>query len=190
MYIMQLLNATKSLLLVVDIQEKLLPTIHASEEMLEHCGWLIRLAHKVEVPVFISEQYPQGLGPTAACLRELAPTSSLHTKHEFSCAANPEMRAAIEQFDPKQIVICGIETHVCVLQTAIDLANNGKQVFVVSDATSTRHLEDKHWALERMSHHPNIQILTREMVLFEWVHRSGTPLFKEVSQQFLKESKV
>ncbi|MFI4955090.1 MAG: hydrolase [Gammaproteobacteria bacterium] len=185
---MQLLNAANSLLLVVDIQEKLLPTIQNCEEMLKHCAWLIRLANTVEVPIFISEQYPQGLGSTAASLRELAPAASVQAKLEFSCVANADMFQAIEAYQREQIVLCGIETHVCLLHTAFDLANRGKQVFVVVDATSTRYPEDKKFALKRMSHHPNIQIVTREMVLFEWVQRSGTPLFKEVSQKFLREN--
>lgn len=184
---MQLLTAEQSLLLVIDIQEKLLPAIHAAEEMLHHCAWLIRLANTVQVPVFISEQYPQGLGATTTLLRELASNAKQQDKYEFSCAANAAMLQAIESYQREQIVLCGIETHVCVLQTAVELANLGKQVFVVADATSTRHPIDKTIALERMYRHPNIQILSREMVLFEWVQRSGTTLFKEVSQKFLRK---
>lgn len=183
---MQLINATESLLLVIDIQEKLLPSIHAHEEMIKHCQWLLRLANTMQVPVFFSEQYPQGLGPTPKSLTEIIPTSDILPKVEFSCAANPLMLTAIEQFNRQHIVICGIETHVCVLQTAIDLANLGKQIFVVADATSTRYQEDKYWAIERMNRHNNIQIVTREMVLFEWLHQSGNALFKEVSQKFLR----
>lgn len=182
---MQLIQASESLLLLVDIQEKLLPTIHDHEALIKNCQWLLKLASKLELPIFFSEQYPQGLGPTPESLRSLAHSATCMTKVEFSCVANTSMLNALEQFNKQHIIICGIETHVCVMQTAIDLANLGKHVFVVVDATSTRHQEDKYWALERMSHHVNIQIVTREMVLFEWLHQSATPLFKEISKTFL-----
>ena len=145
----------------------------------------MRLAKTMQVPIFISEQYPQGLGPTSAVLKELATDVPSLDKTEFSCAANAKMLSAIETFRREQVIICGIETHVCVMQTSIELANLGKHVFVVTDATSTRNLEDKHQALERMAKHPTIQLVTREMVLFEWLKQSGTSLFKEVSKHFL-----
>jgi len=185
---MQLMNANESLLLVIDIQEKLLPAIHAQEVMLKHCQWLLRLADTFKVPVFISEQYPQGLGHTPKSLLDVAPTAASLEKLEFSCAANLAMLNALEHYNRQQIIICGIETHVCVMQTAIDLANLGKQVYIVEDATDTRFQEDKYWAIQRMNRHENIQIVTHEMVLFEWLKQSGTALFKEVSKKFLKET--
>jgi nicotinamidase-related amidase len=183
---MQLMQAANSMLLVVDIQEKLLPTIHNHTELIAHCAWLMRLANALQVPLFISEQYPQGLGRTAASLLNQAPTATCLDKVEFSCAANLPMLTAIEAYQRQQIIICGIETHVCVLQTALDFANRGKHVYVVADATSTRTVADKFWALERLQRHTNIQIVTHEMVLFEWLGQSGTTLFKEVSKTFLK----
>jgi len=184
---MQLIDAQQSLLLVVDMQEKLLPFIHDSEKLTEQCVWLIRLANTLQVPLFISEQYPKGLQHTIAHLTELAPTAACLSKLEFSCAANPDMLQALHEFKRDHIIVCGIETHVCVLQTATELANLGKYVYIVTDATSSRYPDDKHWAFKRLRQHPNIELVTSEMVLFEWLRKAGTALFKEVSKNFLQK---
>lgn len=181
---MSLMRAEQSTLLIVDVQERLLPAIHDGERALESCQWLVRLAQKLSVPVLASEQYPKGLGKTVAPLAALLPEGSVREKVHFSCAAEhcfDDMSA----FKRNQIVVAGTETHVCVLQTAIDLKAIGKQVFVVREAIGSRTPENRDLGLARMRDH-GIEIVTREMVAFEWLHRAGTDIFKEVSREFIR----
>nr|VFK16037.1 MAG: Isochorismate hydrolase [Candidatus Kentron sp. LPFa] len=180
-----LIDAGSSLLLIVDVQEKLIPAIHDREAVVAHCAWLMKVADVVGVPLLVSEQYPAGLGPTVSALRELAPKEAFMEKVHFSCVAASECGARIDASGRKQIVIAGIEAHVCVLQTALDLAASGKQVFVVADAVSSRDPRNVALAMERMRS-AGITMVSREMVLFEWVHRADTVRFKHLSTKFLK----
>ena len=180
-----LLDQTRSLLLVVDIQQKLLPAVSAPERLIANSAWLIRVANTCQIPLVFSEQYPQGLGHTISELRQLAADAPVVAKQAFSCiAANclPALLLAPRQ----QIVLIGMETHVCVLQTAIELQQQGKQVFVVADAVSSRSEADCELALARMRA-LGIHIISREMALFEWSRQAGTPLFKNLSQNFLQK---
>lgn len=180
-----LLDRSRSLLLAIDIQEVLLPTLHQPQQLLQHAGWMIELAQICDIPVIFSEQYPRGLGPTAAQLRQLSPQAPVVEKQVFSCIAAQCLPQAMLA-PAEQIVLIGIETHVCVLQTAIELQQAGKQVFVVADAVSSRSAGDTDLALARMRS-LGIQIISREMALFEWARTAGTPLFKTLSQRFLQK---
>ena len=180
-----LMKAEKSCLLMVDVQEKLVGAVHKHQRLLDNCAWLMQVATVVDVPMLVSEQYPQGLGSTVAPLRALAPDNTFMSKMHFSCGADDDCMARIEQMDRKQFVIAGIEAHVCVLQTAINLREASKEVFLVADAVSSRHPRDAQLAIERMRE-AGIQIVTKEMVLFEWAYQSGTAQFKELSKRFLK----
>jgi len=178
------IKATESTLLIIDIQERLLPAILDSASMIEHTAWLQQIARRVDVPVLLTEQYSKGLGPTAAVLREGVATESILEKMEFSSAADGELfkRPGGER---KQFVICGCETHVCVMQTVLDLLAHGSQVFVVEEAVSSRRASDKELALQRMRQ-AGAQIVSREMVAFEWMERAGTELFKSISREFIR----
>ncbi|PCI55667.1 MAG: hydrolase [Gammaproteobacteria bacterium] len=180
-----LINSDHSCLLVVDIQEKLISGIHQSEKFIENCQWLIKVAQLFDIPVMASEQYPRGVGPTVAPLRELIPEDCIQDKLIFSCADSPECLEMIEQQKRKQIVIVGMESHVCVLQTALRLNELGKEVFVVADAISSRDPLDIELAIARMSK-AGIHIVSREMVAFEWLRGSGAPQFKTFSKEFLQ----
>nr|VFK47332.1 MAG: Nicotinamidase-related amidase [Candidatus Kentron sp. TC]VFK50032.1 MAG: Nicotinamidase-related amidase [Candidatus Kentron sp. TC]VFK63117.1 MAG: Nicotinamidase-related amidase [Candidatus Kentron sp. TC] len=180
-----LLDESDSLLLMVDVQEKLVPAIHDREAIIARCAWLMKVADVMGVPLLVSEQYPKGLGPTVSALRELAPKEAFMEKTHFSCVAAPECGARIDASGRDRIVIAGIEAHVCVLQTALDLAAGGKRVFVVADAVSSRDPRNVELAMERMRS-AGITIVSREMVLFEWAHRSDTARFKYLSTKFLK----
>lgn len=175
-----LLDAQGSRLLIVDMQEKLLPVIPESQALIAACERLIRVAQGLGVPVTATEQYPNGLGPTVSSLAQLVPERA--EKLRFSCAeclpwlgeANvPEARA--------QVIIAGIETHVCVLQSALDLLGAGFQVFVVVDASGSRRPLDAQIARQRMAD-CGVNLVTSEMVLFEWCQAAGTPQFKEISR--------
>ena len=179
-----LMRAESSTLLVVDVQEKLLPHMHEAERVLENCLWLVRVAHRLQVPVVASEQYPQGLGPTVAQLRAALENSVVRQKVNFSCAGEPAIMQ-LEAMARAQIVLAGTEAHVCVLQTALELRALGKQVFAVADAVSSRVPANRDLGLARMRD-AGVQIVSREMVAFEWLKHAGTSLFREVSREFLR----
>jgi len=178
------IRATQSTLLIVDIQERLLPAILDGASMIEHTAWLQQIAGRVGVPTLITEQYSKGLGPTVPLLREGVEANAILEKMEFSSAADGELfkRPGGER---QQFVICGCETHVCVMQTVLDLLERGNQVFVVEEAVSSRRASDKALALQRMRQ-AGAEIVSREMVAFEWMERAGTDLFKSISREFIR----
>lgn len=179
-----LMDKDHSVLLVVDVQQRLLPAIHDSQRLLDHVRWLVQVAQKIGVPVVASEQYPQGLGVTHPELRNLLAPQNIVEKMHFSCVA-AQCLDALPDMQRPQVVVCGTEAHVCVLQTVLGLREQEKQVFVVADAVASRDPDSKALALERMRQH-GIEVVSREMVAFEWLRQAGTPLFKEISTQFLR----
>lgn len=174
-------------LVLVDVQEKLTSHVMHSEKLVSRCHWLMRLAKTLNVPTFVSEQYPRGLGPTVAPLQEFITEENISEKVHFSCYRNEEFMKKWKANGMQQFIIAGIETHVCVMQTALDLIQNTKSdVFVVVDAVSSRFELDHKYGLKRMEQE-GVQLVTSEMVLFEWVEHAGTPEFKQISQSFLRE---
>lgn len=179
-----LMQKDLSRLVLVDIQEKLVPLVHEPQQLIDSCVWLARLANQLSVPMMVSEHYPKGLGRTVEPLRDLVAPSLVADKVHFSCVA-ARCFDWLPGADRRQVVVAGIEAHVCVLQTAMELKQTGNEVFLVADAVSSRNSRDIELAIERMRH-AGIQIVSREMVLFEWAHKAGTQQFKDLSQQFLK----
>jgi nicotinamidase-related amidase len=180
-----LLSARKSLLLLVDLQERLVPAIHQGSAVVANALWLAQVARVLEVPVLASEQYPRGLGATVGVLREQLEADCVLEKLHFSCAASPACRERIEAQDRRQVVIAGAEAHVCVLQTAVGLRERGYQVAVVAEGVGSRRPEDKALALERLRAEA-VMVLCREMVAFEWLGEAGNDRFREVSKRFLR----
>ncbi len=180
-----LMDAARSCLLVIDIQERLVAAMDGHRELIDHARWLIEVAGELDVPVVASRQYPKGLGPLVPEIDELVPSSAQVDKLEFSCAASPECREALAGTRRGQIIVTGIETHVCVLQTAIGLRHAGHEVFVVADAVSSRRPADRELALTRMRDH-GVEVVNREMVAFEWLGRAGTERFRTVSKQYIR----
>jgi nicotinamidase-related amidase len=179
-----LIHADRSALLVIDVQERLVPHIHGWQRILGHIDWLVQVAQRIGVPVAATEQYPKGIGHTQPQLAARLPQGSVGEKLHFSCVAGSCL-PGLPGMERPQLVVCGVEAHVCVLQTVLELAAAGKQVFVVAEAVGSRDPEHKALALERMRAH-GIQVVCREMVAFEWLGQAGTPLFREISKQFLK----
>ncbi len=167
-------------LVVVDIQEKLLPTMSQSEQVVENTMRLMRGATLLEVPVLLSEQYPKGLGPTIPEINALVEEEDKIAKVSFSCGGEPAFVEALETIGRRQAVVCGIEAHVCVQQTAFDLMKRDYKVFVASDATSSRTEENHRLAMERLRQN-GCEIVSTEMVLFEWLKSASHPSFKEIS---------
>lgn len=143
------IKATDSTLLIIDIQERLFPVILESEAMAEHTAWLQQVAQRVGVPVLLTEQYSKGLGRTIAALRDGVDEAAILEKLHFSAASDGELfqRPGGER---RQFVVCGCETHVCVLQTVLDLLARGNEVFVVEEGVGSRRASDKALALARM----------------------------------------
>jgi nicotinamidase-related amidase len=179
-----LLDHQHSSLLVVDVQDRLLPAIDGWQRLLDNVIWLVQIAQSLHVPVLASEQYPKGLGHTHAALRALLPTGGIAEKLHFSCVA-ADCLDGIAGSERRQFVVCGIEAHVCVMQTALELRWQGKEVFVVADAIASRNPVDRELALARLRSH-GIEIVSREMVAFEWLRRAGTAEFRQISTQFLR----
>ncbi|MBL8470311.1 MAG: hydrolase [Rhodocyclaceae bacterium] len=178
-----LMDRNQSLLLLIDLQERLLPHIDDWQRVLDNSIWLLQVAQKLGVPVLASEQYPKGLGHTHAELAALLPAKSIVTKEHFSCVAAACLPAT--GTERAQVVLAGVESHVCVLQTALELIGPERQVFVVDDAVGSREARSKELALERMRSY-GVEIVSREMVAFEWLRRAGTDEFRTVSKEFLR----
>ncbi len=180
-----LIHPDKSLLLVVDIQDKLLVAVENPEQLLANCRWLLEIANHLKVPVMATEQYPQGIGHTAPSLLEQIAADAILEKTHFSCMAEPACNTAINARMPDQVVIIGIEAHVCVMQTAIQLRQQSHEVYVVADCISSRSPDDKALALARMRQ-AGIHIVSREMVAFEWMRKAGTDSFRHISKNYLR----
>ncbi len=170
---------------LVDVQEKLTPHVLNSDALIARCQWLLRLATQLDVPCVVSEQYPRGLGRTVEPLLHLTTHDKCIDKVHFSCYRESSFVNHWQTLNRRQVVIAGIETHVCVLQTAIDMVASGLDVFVVVDAVSSRHELDHKYGLKRMKQ-AGINLVTSEMVFFEWVGQAGTPEFKALSQAYLR----
>ena len=179
-----LIDAHRSQLLVVDVQEKLVPAIHDHERVVANVVWLIRVAQRIGVPVAAVEQYAKGLGRTVRPIRDLLPDGATGQKNRFSAVA-AQCLPRLPGADRAQIVLAGIETHVCLLQTALELLEEGREVYVVGDAVGSRRETDRDLALARMRQE-GVRVVSREMVAFEWLGEAGTPLFREVNREFLR----
>lgn len=178
-----LLDAGKSSLLIVDVQERLLPAMCAPEQVVEKSSILLAAAKALDVPITVSEQYPKGLGHTVAALKDACGNAPVFEKLAFSCWRDDALKAHfIRHHDGgrPQVIIAGIEAHVCVLQTAVDMAQAGFAVYVVADATSSRAPSSVELALDRLRL-AGVQVINTEMAVFELLGRAGTPAFKAVS---------
>ena len=179
-----LLRVDLSTLLLIDLQERLQPAIHEAEQVLAASLWLTRVARRLDIPVLCTEQYPRGLGPTVAALRDLLDAESIVDKLHFSALAEGRL-LALPGGSREQFVVAGTEAHVCVLQTVLDLLAAGRKVFVVDEAVGSRRPTDKALALARMRAH-GADIVSREMVVFEWLGQAGNDVFRELSREFIR----
>jgi nicotinamidase-related amidase len=167
--------------LIIDIQERLFPFLFQGEKMIRNTTILIEGLKILHIPIFVTEQYVKGLGPTIAPIAELLTGIKRTEKMAFSCCDEPKVDEDLAVAGKENIVIAGIESHVCVLQTVIDLKRNGYHPIVVEDCITSRREHDKLIALERMRHE-GIAITTYESILFELLRYSGTEQFKAISK--------
>ena len=134
----ELLDRNRSALVLIDFQERLFPNVHEHQRVMARIDLLLSAANLMQVPVLLTEQYPRGLGSTVEEIRKALPQAQPLEKMDFSCAAAPGFKERLSSLQRDQIILTGIETHICVAQTALDLASQGENVFVVADATSSR----------------------------------------------------
>lgn len=178
-----LLDATKASLLLIDMQERLLPAMAEAADVERRCTILLKAAKALELPIAVSEQYPKGLGHTVSSLKADIGNAPVFEKLSFSCwrddALKPYLIGHHEQGRPL-VIVAGIEAHVCVLQSCIDLANAGFGVFAVADAMSSRQPTSVALALDRMRQ-AGVTIINTEMAVFELLKRAGTAEFKALS---------
>ncbi len=180
----ELMSAGDTALLVVDVQQKLIGLIPKHEKIVWNIRRLLDGAKILGVTALATEQYPQGLGHTVAELAERL--HGVANKATFSCCASGEFQERLAAIDAHNILVAGIEAHVCVQQTVLDLIAVGYRVFVAADAIGSRFAIDYEIALRRMES-SGATLTTTESALFEWCERSQTPEFKQISA-LVKES--
>ena len=174
-----LIRAADSVLIAIDIQERLLPAMQAPARTVRNTRLLLQAAAECGVPALLTEQYPKGLGHTVPEIRSVAGAAQVIPKTHFSCMEEPAFHDAFKALGRRQAVLVGMEAHICVVQTAASLLEEEYDVFVVSDATASRTLESEQACLTRMTA-SGAFVVTTEMVVFEWLGKAGTPAFKRL----------
>jgi nicotinamidase-related amidase len=172
------MSTADTALLVIDVQEKLVPRIVSADAMIRNIAFLIDGARLLEMPVHATEQYPRGLGATVPALAQRLPERP--DKVAFSSCAVPSVVSSLRTDARIKVVLAGIETHVCVLQTGLDLLAAGFQVFVPADAVGSRYPIDHEYGLRRLEKAGAV-LTTSECCVFEWVGGADHPHFKKVS---------
>jgi len=178
-----LASRTRAQLLIIDVQQKLAPHIAGQAAVLANCRRLIHYAQRLDVPITVTEHYPEGLGPTCAELTAAAgPGVPVLGKIAFSSLKDEAIAGRLRTLKTAgrdQIVVAGMEAHVCVGQTVLDLLQAGFHVLVVADAVGSRIAEVRQIALDRMTR-AGAEIVSHEMVAFEWLERGDGPEFKDL----------
>jgi nicotinamidase-related amidase len=164
---------------VIDLQERLLPAIFEKERVTDNAARLARGAAILGIPTLATEQYRRGLGPTVPELAQAIASFAPLEKMAFSACGAPAFLAALAQHKVQTALLCGIEAHVCVSQTCLDLLERGTQVFVAADAVSSRTAENWRLGLDRMRQAGAV-IVSTEMALFEWLGQAGTDEFRQI----------
>lgn len=167
--------------LIIDIQERLVAVMNEKEILLKNCEILSQGLTELNVPVLVSQQYTKGLGETVPEIRSAIPGFSYFEKKDFSCWDVQEIADKLKDLDAKNIILCGIESHVCVLQTAVDLKEAGLNPIVVTDCVSSRTAANVELAKERFRHE-GIMMTSYESILFELTRSAGAPEFRAISK--------
>ena len=168
-------------LAVVDVQGKLAQLMHEKELLFKNIQILIKAAKILNIPALWCQQVPDSLGPTIPEIAELLTGIEPINKSSFSCCGDDQFNLRLNQLNRNQILICGIETHICIYQTAMDLFRKGYQVSVIADAVSSRSMENKEIALQRIAAE-GMKICSVEMALFELLKSAEHPGFKEIAR--------
>lgn len=174
-----MLALDNTVLVIIDFQEGLLPKIHGADEVLARAAKLVQFARELDVPIVWTEQYPKGLGKTVESLAAIIEGLTPIEKLAFGCFGEGAFTEAVAATNRKQLLVAGIEAHVCVLQTVLAGLDSGYEVFVVRDAVGSRAPSDYDAALARMQAN-GAGIVTTEMAMFEILRAAGTPEFKKI----------
>lgn len=164
-------------LVVVDIQEKLLPAIHDFTSVLDRSVKMVTAAKALAVPMLFTQQYTKGLGPTHSAITGLLPEFAYFEKTTFNCFGAPGFAEALAKLDAKTLVLIGIETHICVCQTALEALRRGYDVHVVADAIGSRTTANRGIGLDRIRQAGGV-ITATELTIYEWVERADSAEFK------------
>ena len=170
-----------SQLIVVDCQEKMIPAIFESEKLLKRIELLIRAIRVLDIPILTAQQYTKGLGDTCHILKDALGDFEFVEKVAFSCCGEPEFVKKLESFNRKNLIVCGVEAHVCVQQTVLDLLAGNYNVYVIADCIGSRFENDRLYAEKRMRQAGAI-LTTAESVLFELLISADHPKRKEITR--------
>jgi len=174
-----LVDVSRSLLLFIDLQTKLVPAVDQAEACLARCRLLLCAARRLDVPILATEHCPSGVGPTVPSLRKDLDPSEIVEKSHFNGAAEGSLDHRLGTHGRRTIVVAGMEAHVCVLQTVLGLKAQSYEPVVVADAIASRQPASRDLAIKRMRHH-GVDIVNAEMVAFEWLKVAGTEAFKDI----------
>lgn len=181
----ELMNQADTVLLIVDVQEKLLPLVPGGARLEWNVGRLIDASRILGIPYLLTEQYPQGLGPTTELLlKKVESESPVFEKTSFSCCGSEPFRQQLAQLKPANVFVTGMESHVCVQQTVLDLLSDGYRVLVGVDAVGARNAADHRLAIRRMETEGAVMTST-EAAIFEWCETSKRKEFKQIQKLVL-----
>jgi len=175
----RMISNNDSVLVIVDIQEKIIPKISDQHTVVSNVVTLIKSAGILNIPIVITEQYPKGLGPTIPEIKDLIIPWQPIEKICFSCFGNNNFSKKLKELKRDNLILCGIESHVCITQTALDGLKLNYSVFFVKDAISSRSKNNRETGFERMAQAGAISVST-EMVVFELLREAGTDKFKQI----------
>lgn len=174
-----MLDAKTAVLVVIDVQGKLAQVMYAKDALFKSLENMIKSVKVLEIPIIWMEQIPKNLGPTIRELAQWMSGISPIAKHTFSCCANEQFMQQFKEINRHQVLVCGIESHICVYQTAVDLLNMGHEVYVLCDGVSSRTPENRQLGIDRMKDAGAI-LTSVEMSLFEMLKEAKGPQFKEI----------
>jgi len=170
----------QSVLVMIDVQSRLFPAMNGKDQLLTNLVKAVKGFQLLGLPLIVTEQYRKGLGPTLPELSEIITTFNTIEKRAFSCCGDDSFLDELKRIKRKQVIVCGIEAHVCVYQTCRDLLDLGYEVFLLTDAVSSRNVDDKRLTI-RVLESMGVQLRSVEMALFELIHISLHPKFKELT---------
>lgn len=177
-----ILNNKDAVLVIVDIQEKLVQVMGEKEKVYANCLHLIEAVKFLGIPIMVTEQYPQGLGPTVPEIKEALPQYTMLEKLSFDCCKAPGFMYKFAAFRRKQVILTGMETHVCVLQTCLSLMKEEYTVHLAGDAVCSRKKSD-YLSGREMMRDAGAVISSTETILFQLLEKAGTPEFKAISKR-------
>lgn len=176
---MSLINKNNSLLLIIDVQEKLSAIMNQRAKVISNIQKLVFVSEKLNLPILVTEQYPKGLGKTVPEIVENLSKYEPIEKTTFSCCKDDKFMEKIKESCKKDIIVCGMESHVCVQQTSIELVDLGYRVYITGDAVCSRRKEDWKFSLHRIRAEGAV-VTTTESIIFELMESSNNPEFKDI----------